>query len=132
MRWRTRVNVDMRYMRRPSLAMALLLATTAQPASAARLGIAESDTGARKHRDFAGKPCLQSEGIARPLVSNPRIMDHAVNLDNHCSDIIKVKVCYYRSDDCTEVVVPGYGRKEQIIGVFPAMQLFRYEVKEQF
>jgi hypothetical protein len=28
--------------------------------------------------------------------------------------------------------VPGNSRKEQVIGVFPAMQMFRYEVKEQF
>jgi hypothetical protein len=28
--------------------------------------------------------------------------------------------------------VPGNSSKEQIIGVFPAMQIFRYEVKEQF
>jgi hypothetical protein len=66
------------------------------------------------------------------MASNPRILSHSVSLDNHCSDRIKVKVCYYKSDECTDVEVPGHSRKEQIIGVFPAMQLFRYETKEQF
>ena len=110
----------------------VVVSSFSQPAAAQGLGIAESDAAARKHRDFAGKPCLQTEGVARPLASNPRILNHAVSLDNHCNDAIKVRVCYYRSDDCTEVSVPGHARKEQIIGVFPAMQLFRYEVKEQF
>ena len=113
-------------------AAVVIALTSSHPASAEGLGIAESDATARRHRDFAGKPCLQTEGIARPLASNPRILNHAVSLDNHCNDAIKVRVCYYRSDDCTEVSVPGHARKEQIIGVFPAMQLFRYEVKEQF
>ncbi|MBV8922904.1 hypothetical protein [Bradyrhizobium sp.] len=119
-------------MRRLDLAMALLLASSSSPAFAQGLDIAGSDASSRKHRDFAGKPCLQTEGIARPLASNPRILNHAVSLDNHCNDAIKVRVCYYRSDDCTDVSVPGHARKEQVIGVFPAMQLFRYEVKEQF
>jgi myo-inositol catabolism protein IolC len=86
----------------------------------------------RKHRDFAGKPCLEADGVSRPLASNPRILDHAVSLENHCYERIKVKVCYYHTDDCTDVDVPGNSRKEQIIGVFPAMEQFRYEVREQF
>jgi hypothetical protein len=95
-------------------------------------GTAQNDMAGRQHLDFAGKPCLVSAGVAHPLASNPHIINHAVSLDNHCGDTIRVKVCYYRSDECTDVLVPGHGRKEQIIGVFPAMQQFRYEVKELF
>jgi hypothetical protein len=95
-------------------------------------GFTTSDVAERKHRDFAGKPCLETSGVARPLASNPRILDHAVSLQNHCFDRIKVKVCYYHTDECTDVDVPGNSRKEQIIGVFPAIQQFRYDVKEQF
>ena len=86
----------------------------------------------KQHRDFAGKPCLQTSGISRPLASNPRILDHAVSLDNRCFERIKAKVCYYNTDECTDVEVPPHGHKEQIIGVFPAMQVFRYDVREQF
>jgi hypothetical protein len=86
----------------------------------------------RKHRDIAGKPCLQSSGSATPLASNPRIQNHLVSLDNHCPAQIKAKVCYYGTDECTDVAVPGYSHREQVIGVFPAIQQFRYEVKEQF
>jgi hypothetical protein len=95
-------------------------------------GFADSNGLAQKHRDYTGKPCLETSGVSQPLASNHRILNHAVSLDNHCPDRIKAKVCYYGSNDCTDVEVPGHSRKEQIIGVFPAMQIFRYEVKEQF
>jgi hypothetical protein len=95
-------------------------------------GFTDSDSYERKHRDFAGKPCLKTSGVSRPLASNPRIMNQSVSLDNHCVDRIKVKVCYYNSDECTNVEVAGNSRKEQTIGVFPAMQIFRYQVKEEF
>jgi hypothetical protein len=72
------------------------------------------------------------ELLSQPLASNPHILNHAVSLDNHCVEPIRVKVCYYNSDECTDVQVPPHGVKEQIIGVFPAMQQFRYEVKELF
>jgi hypothetical protein len=95
-------------------------------------GTAENKLASRQHLDFAGKPCLSTTGVSQPLASNPRILNHAVSLDNRCFETIKVKVCYYKTDECTDVQVPPRGRKEQIIGVFPAMQQFRYEVKEQF
>ena len=95
-------------------------------------GYKESDGVERNHRDFAGKPCLETSGVSLPLTSNPRIVNHAVSLKNHCSERIKVKVCYYRTDECTDVEVPGNSTKDQTIGVFPALQIFRYEVKEQF
>jgi hypothetical protein len=95
-------------------------------------GFSESDVANRQHRDYAGKPCLTTSGVSHALASNPRILNHAVSLDNHCVERIKVKVCYYKTDQCTDVDVPGNAHKEQIIGVFPAMQAFRYEVKEQF
>ena len=95
-------------------------------------GYTQSDGVDRKHRDFAGKPCLETSGVSHPLASNPRVLSHAVSLNNHCAERIKAKVCYYKTDECTDVEVPGNSRKEQVIGVFPAMQLFRYDVKEQF
>jgi hypothetical protein len=95
-------------------------------------GFTESDSLAQKHRDTLGKPCLETNGVSQPLASNPRILNHAVKLDNHCLDRIKAKICYYKTDECTDVEVPGHSHKEQIIGVFPAMQTFRYEVRERF
>ncbi|WP_247398288.1 hypothetical protein [Bradyrhizobium sp. 76] len=95
-------------------------------------GFVGSDSFSPQHRDFAGKACLETRGLSRPLASNPKILNHSVVLDNHCVDRIKAKVCYYGTDHCTDVEVLGKSRKEQVIGVFPAMQMFRYAVKEQF
>ena len=95
-------------------------------------GFTSSDLADRKHRDFVGRPCLVTSGEAQPLTSNPRISNHVVILDNHCPDRIKVRVCYHGTNECTDVDVPPRGRKEQIIGVLPAMRQFRYDVKEQF
>jgi hypothetical protein len=113
---------------RPAILFVLLLFSRSVFAQ----GFAASDSVERKHRDFAGKPCLETTGVSHPVASNPRILNHAVSLDNHCAERIKAKVCYYKTDECTDVEVLGNSRKEQIIGVFPAMQIFRYEVKEQF
>jgi hypothetical protein len=95
-------------------------------------GFTTNDAADRKHRDFAGKPCLESVWTAQALVSNPRVLNHVVSLDNHCLDPIKVRICYHGTEDCTDVDVPPRSRKEQVIGVFPALQQFRYDVKEQF
>jgi hypothetical protein len=102
------------------------------PPSVSAQGFTEGNGLTQKHRDYAGKPCLETSGVSQPLASNPRILNHSVSLENHCSERIRAKVCYYNSTDCTEVEVPGHSHKEQVIGVFPAMQIFRYEVKEQF
>jgi hypothetical protein len=110
----------------------LIILSLAAARSLSAQGYTSNDGIGRLHRDFTGKPCLETKGVSRPLASDPRILDHAVDLENHCFDRIKVKVCYYHTDECTDVEVPGNSRKEQIIGVFPAMQLFRYEVKELF
>jgi hypothetical protein len=117
----------MRWLNRASMLVAALCASAAQAQ-----GIAQNNLASRQHLDYAGKPCLASTGVSQPLASNPRILNHAVSLDNHCFEAIRVKVCYYKTDECTDVQVPPRGRKEQIIGVFPAMQQFRYEVKELF
>jgi hypothetical protein len=95
-------------------------------------GFTTSDFTDRKHRDFVGKPCLESAGSAKPLVSNPRVFDHIVSLENHCTEPIKAKICYRDFDSCTEVDVPAHSRTEQVIGIFPAIQQFRYDVKERF
>ena len=95
-------------------------------------GFTSSDIADRKHLDLAGKPCLETSGSAIPLASNPKIQSHLVSLSNHCLDLIKVKLCYYKTDDCTDVDVPGRSHKEQVLGVFPELQQFKYQVKERF
>ena len=116
------------------LALSLAMPAATTPAAAAGFGSGAdgSSPTVAQHRDFAGKPCLTTGGSARAHVVNPRVFDHVMTLDNHCSQIIKVKICYYRTDECVNAEVPGYTRKETLLGSFPALSQFRYDVKEQF
>jgi hypothetical protein len=87
---------------------------------------------ARVHRDPYGKPCVGVFGLSRPQVVNTKMFDQTVIADNHCSALIKLKVCYFGSQTCLPVEVPPYGRKETLLGFFPAMKEFRYQYTEQF
>jgi hypothetical protein len=87
---------------------------------------------ARVHRDPYGKPCVGVFGLSRPQVVNTKMFDQTIIADNHCSALIKLKVCYYGSQTCLPVEVPPYGRKETLLGFFPAMKEFRYQYTEQF
>jgi hypothetical protein len=84
------------------------------------------------HLDFAGKPCLVVSGSSRAQTINPKIFEHVLSFQNHCSQTIKLKVCYYRSQSCVSADVPGYGRKESVLGIYPSLRDFRYEYLEQF
>jgi hypothetical protein len=95
-------------------------------------GFTTNSAGERKHRDFVGNVCLGVNGTSQPLASNPKIFNHVVSVENRCAERIKVRICYHGTDSCSDVEVPGRSHKEQVIGVFPAMRLFQYDVKEQF
>jgi hypothetical protein len=91
-----------------------------------------ANAGAKIHRDPYGKPCVGVFGLSRPQVVNTKMFDQTVIADNHCSRLIKLKVCYYGSLTCLPVDVPPYGRKETLLGFFPTMKEFRYQYTEQF
>jgi hypothetical protein len=55
-----------------------------------------------------------------------------ITANNDCSQPIKAQVCYYQSQHCIPIDVPGYGRKEAMLGIMPAMNAFRFEYREQF
>jgi hypothetical protein len=87
---------------------------------------------AKVHRDPYGKPCVDVFGLSRPQVVNTKMFDQTIIAENHCSSLIKLKVCYYGSQTCLPVEVPPYGRKETLLGFFPTMNEFRYQYAEQF
>jgi hypothetical protein len=103
------------------------------PASTSSIGgQAAESTDAMVHKDLSGKPCLKFEANGRAHVINPKLFDHVIVANNHCSQLITVKVCYLKSDRCVQLGVPGYGRKEAVLGIMPSMSQFRYDFKEQF
>jgi hypothetical protein len=86
----------------------------------------------KMHLGPTGKPCLTVLGFARPQLINPDIFDHMISASNDCSQLIKVHVCYYESQQCVPIDVPPYGRKETVLGIMPAMNQFQFEYREEF
>jgi hypothetical protein len=85
-----------------------------------------------RHRNFIGKPCLAVGAFARPHAINPHLYDHVIAAVNSCSQRISMRVCYYQSQDCIQMDVPGGERKEAILGTLPSAKDFRYEFREKF
>jgi hypothetical protein len=84
------------------------------------------------HTGPNGKRCLTIVGSAKSQIINPDIYDHLVTASNACPSHIRARVCYYRSEHCISIDVPSYGRREEVLGVFPRLKDFRFEYKELF
>ena len=85
-----------------------------------------------RHRGPTGSPCLTVGGLARPHAANPKVYDHVIAAKNSCAQRITLTVCYYRSQDCVPMEVPGGERKEAVLGTLPSMPDFRFEFREKF
>lgn len=82
-------------------------------------------------RNALGRPCLDVEAAARAHTVNPDMLDHVVSLKNNCPRIIRVKVCYFNSDHCNDVVVQGYKRADTILGTMRGVKFFRYSMVQK-
>jgi hypothetical protein len=86
----------------------------------------------KRHMAPTGKPCLSLYGYTQAQKINPNIFEHWVGVTNACGQTIKLKICYYKTQDCIPVDAPPWGRKEIVLGIYPALKDFRYDAKEQF
>jgi len=84
------------------------------------------------HRDPLGKPCLKFESDLQGEHGQSDIYEHTVSINNGCSKPIKLRLCYYKSEHCTDVEVHGQKRKDIMLGVYPNMRIFRYSFQEKF
>jgi hypothetical protein len=104
-----------------------------------------SSFGVKVHLDPVGKPCMKVSAYSHkqpnyrkifdPTLtprSSSNIFEHFISAQNHCSQPVKLKVCYYGSQSCVMLEVPGYDRREALLGVYPALADFRYQYVEQF
>jgi hypothetical protein len=91
-----------------------------------------ASTGPRVHRDFTGQPCLEVGGYAQPHVIDPTLYDHIITVLNRCPQRIALEVCYYQSQDCIPMQVPGDERKDAVLGTMPSEKDFRFEFREKF
>jgi hypothetical protein len=110
-----------------SLALVTVLPATL---SAQGYNSASSDMG--RHRDYAGKPCLHIQAVARRHALAPTVFDHIMDIDNQCIQPIKAKICYHKTEQCIDVNALGRTRKEYFLGSFPSQSQFQYDLKEHF
>jgi hypothetical protein len=88
--------------------------------------------GPGQHLGPLGKPCLSAYATGRAQKINPRIVEHVVTANNSCSQSIKLRLCYYKSDRCVPLTVPGHQHKEIVLGIMPGTADFRYQYSEEF
>ena len=116
---------------------------------------AQSDLnpGVRAHLDPYGKRCVKvaasshqktdfrkifgagqtsSGNNSEQGVNSTKLFEHIISAENHCGQTIKLRVCYYGSQNCIPLDVPGYGHQQASLGVAPGMPGFRYQYIEQF
>lgn len=86
----------------------------------------------RRHMGPTGSPCLALEAYAKAQTTNKNIFEHWIGARNSCGQYIKVKVCYYQTQDCIVMDVPPWDRQDSVLGIFPALSEFRFESREQF
>jgi hypothetical protein len=61
-----------------------------------------------------------------------KLFEHMISAQNHCSQIIRLRVCYYGSETCVAVDVPPFDHQQASLGVARGMPGFRYQYTEQF
>jgi hypothetical protein len=93
---------------------------------------ASAGTEILRHRGPTGNPCLDVGGFARPHTVNKKLYDHVITAQNNCAQSITMQICYYGSQDCLSMDIPGGERKEAILGTLPSIRDFRFEFREKF
>jgi hypothetical protein len=90
------------------------------------------DDTAPRHYGPTEKFCLLVEGWARTQAIDARMFEHVILARNSCAQTIKMDVCYYGSQHCILMSVPGYSRRELALGTMQMTRDFRFEFKERF
>jgi hypothetical protein len=85
-----------------------------------------------RHRGPTGSPCLDVGGFARRHTAVSNLYDHVIAVKNNCALRISIQVCYYNTQNCLPVEIPGGERKEAILGTMPSTKDFRFEFREKF
>jgi len=93
---------------------------------------ASAGTEILRHRGPTGNACLAVAGHARSHTIDPKLYDHVINVTNSCAQRIALQICYYRSQECISMEIPGGERKEAILGTLPSVKDFRFEFREKF
>lgn len=84
---------------------------------------------AKRHLSPAGIGCISASAFSLAQAINKNIYNHTLVINNDCAQPIRVRACYYDTQDCITAAIPGYKREQKILGVFP-LKDFRFEVRE--
>lgn len=82
-------------------------------------------------KDALNRPCLDIEAASRAHTVNPRLFDHVVSIKNRCARPIKVKVCYFNSEDCRSADLGSNQRQDLILGTMANVTSFRYSIGQR-
>jgi hypothetical protein len=115
-----------------ALALAFLFLGQAARAQDLFLPPPPPDGTSRAHMAPTGKACVKVDKSVKAETLNPDIFQHWITATNSCGELIRMKVCYYQTQDCISVTVPPWGHQAAILGIFPALNTFRYSYTEQF
>ncbi|MFL9828361.1 hypothetical protein [Rhodoplanes sp. SY1] len=110
----------------------LPIGASAQSASNSRLTLQSGSYAGKAlvSKDAFGKPCADVEAASKARVSNPNVFEHIVSVQNRCLKPLKLRFCYFGSDRCTDLDLPGLKRKDLVLGVYPGLKTFRYSWTE--
>ena len=107
----------------------------------------ELQPGIKMHLDPLGKPCVAVTGFSLEKTDFRAVFggqaseleqkgvkhfENFISAQNHCSRPIKLRVCYYASQDCVPIDVPGYDNRRISLGFSGGTRRFRYQYTEQF
>jgi hypothetical protein len=84
---------------------------------------------AKRHLTPSGSNCISAFASSQTQAINTNIYNHILAFKNDCAQPIRVRACYYNTQDCITVAIPSYKREQKFLGVFP-LRDFRFEFRE--
>jgi hypothetical protein len=84
-----------------------------------------------RHFGSTGKPCIALASRATPQRIDKSIYEHWITATNSCGQNIKVQICYQKTDDCIVMNVPPWESTNSVLGIYPNVRDFLYDVKEK-
>src|SRR5690349_15483963 len=81
---------------------------------------------AQRHMSPVGLPCMTVNAYSRPQTINPGTFDNVMILKNSCSNSIELTICYFGTQHCISPTLPGYTRREAVLGSQASTKDFRF------
>jgi hypothetical protein len=112
-----------------------------------KLQSSDLNPSAKVHKDAYGTPCVTVAAHSLPKTDFRKIFsggqtsdgtdiklktfEHIISAHNHCALTVRLRVCYYGSQNCLPLDVPGHDDGQASLGISPESG-FHYQYTEQF